>query len=127
MQATILIIEDDWATRSCLIDFLEDYFQIIAAADGARGLQLIREAKPDLIICDIDMPYLNGYQVLEQLRADVNTASIPFIFLSAHSSQDKISLAAQMGADDYLVKPVDLKRLLAKIQSRLKKKQLILV
>ncbi|HIK10142.1 MAG TPA: response regulator [Oscillatoriaceae cyanobacterium M33_DOE_052] len=127
MPETILVIEDDYGTRTCLSDFLEDQFIVITAADGARGLQLSREALPDLIICDIDMPYLNGYQVLEQLRADINTANIPFIFLSAHASQDKISLAAQMGADDYLIKPIKLTQLLAIIQSRLKKKQLILV
>ena len=125
MPETILVIEDDYGTRTCLVDFLEDHFIVIAAANGAKGLQLSREALPDLIICDIDMPYLNGYQVLEQLRADINTAEIPFIFLSAHSCSDKIALATKMGADDYLTKPIKLTQLLITIKSQLKKKQLI--
>lgn len=127
MTATILVIEDDHATRTCLLDFFAEEFTVIAAADGAKGLQMSQEALPDLIICDIDMPYYNGYQVLEQLRADIHTAEIPFIFLSAHASPEKISQAAEMGADDYLIKPIRLMQLSGVIKSKLKKKPLMRV
>lgn len=113
MKETILIIEDDEVLRSNLFEFLElADFNVLSAEEGGFGLQLAKEIQPDLIICDINMPNLNGFEVLKKLRQDVTTAKIPFIFHTANTDPDSQSRAMQLGANAYLTKPITLEKLL---------------
>jgi two-component system, sensor histidine kinase and response regulator len=96
-------------------------FQTITAADGASGIQLARETRPDLILCDINMPNLDGYETLKRLREDEATAAIPFVFLSGATDRLTIRRGMELGADDYLTKPFSPKELLAAVNTRLEK------
>src|SRR5438045_8185888 len=102
----ILVIEDDELIRSTTIDLLEvEGFEVIGGANGREGLEKAQQHRPDLIISDIMMPALNGYEVLARLREIPATRAIPVIFLTARA--DKLSLrhGMEQGADDYLTKP----------------------
>lgn len=120
MKKLILIIEDDEIIRSIIFEFLElENFNVISAENGSHGLLLAEEFKPDLIICDINLPNINGYTVLKKIRENVAIAKIPLIFLSAETSQDSRSLARELGANDYLSKPVKINKLLDAIAQAL--------
>ena len=121
----ILIIEDDQPTRENLELILDmEGFSVRTAPDGQTGLALARSQRPDLIICDISMPGMDGYGVLRQLRADPEHPDIPFIFLTARGERQDQRLGMNLGADDYLCKPVDAEDLLGAIQTRLRRRQL---
>ena len=121
----ILIIEDQPQMRSKLAMILErEHFQVATAPNGLIGLDLARTNPPDLVICDIMMPELDGYQVLEALRADPATATIPFIFLTAKGERVDQRAGMSVGADDYLTKPVFKDDLLGSIHARLKRREL---
>jgi DNA-binding response OmpR family regulator len=94
-------------------------FQVFTAENARQGLDLVREQKPDLVICDVMMPGLDGYGVLRELRAMPATATLPFIFLTAKGDKLDLRRGMNSGADDYLTKPVLREDLLAAIQSRL--------
>lgn len=118
----ILVIEDDSNVRTLILKLLKaEGFDAISAADGRMGVQLARVHEPDLIICDIMMPECSGYEVLEQLRQDTVTATIPFIFLSAKSDRTDLRQGMDLGADDYLTKPFKRAELLGAISARLSK------
>jgi two-component system, sensor histidine kinase and response regulator len=118
----ILVIEDEDNIRDILIEILEaENFEVIEAADGQRGLKVAQEALPDLIICDIMMPELDGYEVLNQLRQNSATETIPFIFLTAKTAEDDRRQGMTLGADDYLTKPFTRDQLLTAIAARVKK------
>jgi K+-sensing histidine kinase KdpD len=118
----ILIIEDDQLVRISTLDLLEaEGFQATGAENGRIGLEKAREQLPDLIICDILMPELDGYEVLKALQQDLTTATIPFIFLTASADKTALRHGMELGADDYLTKPFTLSHLLAAIDARLKK------
>jgi two-component system, sensor histidine kinase and response regulator len=118
----ILIIEDDKNVRQNIWELLElEDFNVIAAANGCIGLQLVFKEIPDLIICDVMMPELDGYGVLKALREHPTTATIPFIFLTAKSEKIDFRQGMQLGADDYLTKPFTRTELLAAVHCRLKK------
>ncbi len=118
----ILVIEDEESVRENLLELLEaEDFQTIAAANGRIGLQLAAWEIPDLILCDMMMPEIDGYGVLTTLRQDPTTATIPFIFLTAKSSKSDFRQGMDMGADDYLTKPFTRAELLSAIGSRLDK------
>ncbi|MBI5714921.1 MAG: response regulator [Chloroflexi bacterium] len=115
---TILVIEDEDLIRLNLMDLLDaENYNVISATDGAQGVQLARDHHPDLIVCDIMMPELDGYGVLAELRGDAATASIPFIFLSARAEQADRQRGIELGADDYLTKPFTRRELLDAMQS----------
>jgi len=120
----ILVIEDDDSLRENIIDLLtaEGYYPL-QARDGEEGARLAWEWQPNLIICDILLPNLDGYGVLAKLSRDANTATIPFIFLTALSGQDQMRKGMGLGADDYLTKPFDLTDLLKAIEIRIGKNQ----
>lgn len=127
MKQKILIIEDDRATRINLLKFLEsEGFYPIEAEDGHQGIELAQIHLPELIICDILMPELDGYDVLNELQKDHQTATIPFIFLTVSSNNEDLRHGMELGADDYLNKPVTSEQLRAAIASRLRKKQVFL-
>ena len=122
----ILVIEDEPAVRESITDMLvaED-FQVLGAENGQLGVQLAQKEMPSLIICDIMMPLLNGYQVLAKLRKNPNTAIIPLIFLTAKVSQDDWRQGMELGADDYLIKPFTIDNLLKAVSTQLAKKNAI--
>ncbi len=123
---TILIIEDDPTVRASIQDCLEEKgFQTLGAASGNHGLQLSQERLPDLVLCDVQMPGLNGYDVLLTLRQSPTTATIPFIFLTAKGHRDDQRHGMDLGADDYLTKPFSPGDLLRAVGSRLDKSAVV--
>ncbi|MEH2327223.1 MAG: response regulator [Nostoc sp.] len=118
----ILVIEDDNVTRNLYLMGLEAKgFDTIGANNGLAGIQQAQEHIPDLVICDITMPDMDGYSVLNTLRQDPVTAIIPFIFLTGSSTKADVRKAMELGADDYLTKPSTLDELLRAIAIRLQK------
>ncbi|MEH2324202.1 MAG: EAL domain-containing response regulator [Nostoc sp.] len=118
----ILIIEDEEAVRENILDLLEaEDFETIGAANGRIGLHLAISEVPDLILCDMMMPQLDGYGVLTALRQEPSTATIPFIFLTARSAKSDFRQGMNMGADDYITKPFTRAELLSAIINRLEK------
>mgnify|MGYP005844849703 CR=1 FL=1 len=121
MRKLILIVEDDESFRSTVFELLElEDFNVVSAEDGLIGLQLAKEMQPDLILCDINMPGLDGYGILKKLREDWITAQIPVIFLTARTDQESRLQALQIGVNDYLTKPVRFNKLLNSIINQLK-------
>ncbi|NEO28902.1 MAG: response regulator [Symploca sp. SIO3C6] len=124
MKKTILVIEDERSTRTNLLKCLEaDGFNPIGAENGFIGIELAKKHRPDLIICDILMPELDGYDVLTKLQQEEITAAIPFIFLTAKADIAGLRKSMEMGADDYLSKPVTRVELLSVITSQLQKQK----
>jgi len=123
---TILLIEDDTALRENTAELLElSNYKVITSPNGKIGITKAKEEHPDIIVCDIMMPEVDGYGVLEALSNDTNTNQIPFIFLSAKTEHKEIRKGMNLGADDYLTKPFDEDELLSAIESRLAKAQII--
>jgi signal transduction histidine kinase len=125
MQKKILVIEDDASLREFMIKyFLEKQgYAVVTAENGAVGVDKARQEMPDLIISDIMMPQMNGYEVLRELQRDTRTAEIPFIFLTAMSNRSDIRDGMNLGADDFLIKPFMSHELLAAINKRFEKKK----
>lgn len=124
MMNNILIIEDEEKIRTSLKRILElSDFNVAVASNGLEGIEIAQQISPDIILCDIMMPVLDGYQVLERLKTNRITANIPFIFLTAKANRLNIREGMNLGADDYLTKPVKSADLLACIQTRLNKKE----
>ncbi len=122
----ILLIEDDRALRENTEELLElSGYAVITAPNGKLGIQVAKENLPDIIVCDIMMPEIDGYGVLENLSADENTKHIPFIFLSAKTEHKEIRKGMDLGADDYLTKPFEEEDLISAIESRLAKAELL--
>ncbi|MBX2907390.1 MAG: response regulator [Taibaiella sp.] len=123
---TILVIEDNEDIRENVTEILtlSDY-NVISAANGKEGIETAQKQKPDLIICDIMMPGVDGYGVLHVLHKDPETQNIPFIFLTSKSERSDFRSAMEMGADDYITKPFAGNELLNAIESRLKKNEVI--
>ncbi len=123
----ILLIDDDKSMLSSLRDLLslEDY-EVESTDDSINGIKLAKECNPDLIVCDIIMPKLDGLGVLNELSKDCGTAQIPFIFLTAKSELADIRKGMELGADDYIVKPFTPSELLRAIEVRLAKKEQLL-
>ncbi|MBE9116078.1 response regulator [Lusitaniella coriacea LEGE 07157] len=120
----ILVIEDEGAVRNNILMLLKaEGFQVSGAENGEVGIEMAKEHPPDLIICDILMPGVDGYGVLTQLRQSRTTAFIPFIFLTAKAERSEVRQGIELGADDYLTKPFDADELLGAIAARLKKQE----
>jgi signal transduction histidine kinase len=121
-MAKILVIEDDSAVRANLLEMLDaEGFSVMGAENGLIGVQLARDFVPDLVLCDIMMPDLDGYGVLATLRRQSNTATIPFIFLTAKGEKHDLRQGMNLGADDYLVKPFTIQEVLQAVSMRLDK------
>jgi K+-sensing histidine kinase KdpD len=127
MQKKILVIEDDASLREFMIKyFLEKQgYNVVTAENGLVGVEKARHEMPDLIISDIMMPQMNGYEVLRELQRDTRTAEIPFIFLTAMSNRSDIRDGMNLGADDFLIKPFMSHELLAAINKRFEKKKTV--
>ncbi|MHC5763259.1 response regulator transcription factor [Nostoc sp.] len=122
----VLVIEDEAETRGIFLDSLEaEGFEAIGAKNGLVGVQKALENLPDLVLCDIMMPELDGYGVLSTLRQDPTTAIIPFIFLTGKASKAELRQGMNLGADDYLTKPSTVEDLLGAIATRLQKQAAI--
>lgn len=119
-SSSILVIEDDPGIRENLSDVLSlEGFQVSSAENGIDGCALALSITPDLIICDVMMPELDGIGVLRKLRSIESTSAIPFIFLSAKSERVDMRSGLGLGADDYLTKPLDIDELIASVRLRL--------
>jgi CRP-like cAMP-binding protein/CheY-like chemotaxis protein len=122
----ILLIEDNADVRENTAEILSlANYNVITAINGKEGVELAQKEKPDLIICDIMMPVLDGHGALHLLSKNVETSSIPFIFLTAKAERSDFRKGMEMGADDYLTKPFDDVELLNAIESRLKKNEIL--
>lgn len=124
MQRTILIIEDNPQILDNISEILElDGYAILRAQNGKQGVETAIANRPDLIICDITMPVMDGYAVLHMLQKNEISQNIPFIFLSAKNERTDIRKGMQLGADDYISKPFDPTDLLNVVEVRLKKSE----
>jgi DNA-binding NarL/FixJ family response regulator len=118
----ILVIEDEPEMRRNMTTLLRYYdYEPVAAANGREGVEAARRDKPDLILCDVMMPELDGYGVLQALQADAALARIPFIFLTAKGEKNDLRSGMDLGADDYLTKPVANAELVSAIEARLRR------
>lgn len=125
-MAKILVIEDEESIRENILDLLEaENFEGIGAINGQVGIKLANEQIPDLILCDMMMPEVDGHGVLKALRSEPLTATIPFIFLTAKADKSDIRTGMELGADDYITKPCTPQELLKAIAIRLEKQKTI--
>ncbi len=114
---TILLLEDHPLIRENIAEMLLlKSFEVIESANGIEGLEELKKKLPDLILCDIMMPLLDGYEFLLEVKKHKNTAKIPFIFISAKTEKKEIQYGIDLGADDYIVKPFDQDELFSKIE-----------
>lgn len=120
----ILVVEDAQSLRKDIVEMLGfEGFEAMGAENGLVGVDRARQVLPDLIICDIMMPGLDGYGVLEELRKDTLTSTIPFIFLTARTDRVDVRQGMELGADDFLTKPFHAAELLATVRTRLQKQE----
>ncbi len=108
-MATILLIEDEAALRLVVrVNLALAGIDLLEAENGAAGLELARTAKPDVIVLDVRLPGLDGWQVADELRDDPATSNIPLIFLTAHADTATRERGRQLGATDFITKPFDM-------------------
>jgi DNA-binding response OmpR family regulator/DNA-binding CsgD family transcriptional regulator len=118
----ILVIEDETELRQSIAEMLHyEGFEIFEAADGEQGLMLMQQKKPDIILCDIRMPLMNGYDLLEKFRQKELFQRIPFIYLTALTERTKFRQGMELGADDFLTKPFTREELTRAITAQLEK------
>jgi two-component system, cell cycle response regulator len=118
MQKKILLIDDSSVNNLLLQNVLEDEkFNVLVAFNGKEGLDLINGAKPDLILLDIMMPRMDGIEVLQKIISDEATSKIPVIMLTAKTDKADRQISLEMGATDFITKPVNIDELLSKINS----------
>jgi len=118
----ILVIEDEPEMRRNITTLLRYYdYEPVAAANGREGVETARREQPDLILCDVTMPELDGYGVLQALQSDASLARTPFIFLTAKGEKNDLRSGMDLGADDYLTKPVANAELVRAIGARLRR------
>ena len=121
----ILVIDDDARLRDHYAQILRlEGFEVMEARNGREGVDRARRETPDLVLCDITMPEMNGHRVLETLRSEPRTAHVPFVFLTGWNEQEDVRTGMNLGADDYLTKPVVPDELTATIRARLRRAEL---
>ena len=119
-MSTILLVEDNEMNRDMLSRRLQRRgYEVLLAGDGAAGVALARSARPDLVLMDMSLPVLDGWEATRQLKAADDTRAIPIIALTAHTMAGDRDKALEAGCDDYDSKPVELPRLLTKIEALL--------
>ena len=120
----ILVIDDDAKMRRQIAQLLAaEGYATLEAPNGREGVALATQEKPDLVVCDITMPEMNGHRVLQALREQPGTAATPFIFLTGWGEKEDLRAGMNLGADDYLVKPVEPAELIAAVGARLRRKK----
>lgn len=118
----ILVIEDEETVRENILELLDaEGFETFTADNGRIGLELALQVLPDLILCDVRMPELDGYGVLKALRSEPTTAAIPVMFLTAKAAKTDLSYGIELGANAYITKPFSLSQLLSVIAKVLQK------
>jgi signal transduction histidine kinase len=118
----ILVVEDDLAVQEGIADILEVAgYEVLTASDGQEALAVLEEQHLDLIISDIMMPYMNGYELYEAVHGQPGWVTLPFIFLTAKGEKEDVRLGKQLGVDDYLVKPFEREDLLITIEAKLRR------
>jgi CheY-like chemotaxis protein len=123
----VLLIEDNNENRENTCEMLElEGYEVIFAANGRKGIDLAKEKIPDIILCDILMPEMDGYQVFRGVKNDIKTAHIPFIFLTASGEKKEIALGIAMGARGYIRKPFEAHELFGTIANCLNADDFIL-
>lgn len=123
LMTRILIIEDEVFIRENLLELLEiEGFEAIGAENGVVGVQFAQDYQPDLILCDVMMPELDGYGVLDALRANPVTETIPFLFLTASADRNNLQKIRELGFNEYILKPFHVDKFLAAIKAFLKSK-----
>jgi DNA-binding NarL/FixJ family response regulator len=121
----ILVIDDDARLREHYREILRlEGYEVAEARNGREGIERARREPPDLVLCDITMPEMNGHRVLEALRSEPRLAHVPFVFLTGWSEQEDIRTGMNLGADDYLTKPVVADELASAIRARLRRAEL---
>jgi CheY-like chemotaxis protein len=121
-MAKILLVEDNEMNRDMLSRRLERRgFEVVIAVDGKQGVDLARSASPDLILMDMSLPIIDGWEATRQLKASAEMKGVPIIALTAHAMSGDREKALEAGCDDYDTKPIELPRLLAKIDALLQK------
>ncbi len=103
----ILVVEDVELNRDLLIQLLEDAYEVITAADGAAGIELAERERPDLILMDLSLPVVDGWEATRRIKANEALRSVPIIALTAHAMSGDAEKARECGCDDYLSKPID--------------------
>lgn len=123
-MAKILVIEDEDVLLDTLSELLRyEQFEIIGASSGEAGIKLAASEQPDLVLCDIILNGIDGYDVLKALREDESTKAIPVIFLTGQASQREIQMAVGMGVNGYLCKPATRSDIVSAIRRQLEKSQ----
>jgi DNA-binding response OmpR family regulator len=122
--ATVLVVDDDPVILKLLeVNFEMEGFQVVRAADGAEGLERARAVMPDIVILDVMMPRMTGYEVAKALREDDTTAHIPIIFVTARAQSSDVERGMELGVDDYVTKPFDPMDLVARVNALLARTQ----
>ncbi|MCB0123477.1 MAG: response regulator [Caldilineaceae bacterium] len=125
-SATVLVVEDNVDLNMAICEILESFeFEVHSAKDGYDALEWLKENKPDMILCDIMMPGMDGYTLLKHTRGDSSLRTLPFIFLTARTSVADRRMAKEIGIEDYLTKPVDSNDLIAAINNALRRRQIM--
>lgn len=123
-DATVLVVDDDPVIQKLLqVNFEMEGYTVLTAGDGLEGLERARADGPDVIICDIMMPRMDGLEVTKALKGDPATASIPILLLSAKAQQADVAAGQATGADDYVTKPFDPLDLLQRVAGLLERKR----
>ena len=122
--ATVLVVDDDPVILKLLeVNFEMEGFQVVRASDGAEGLERARECRPDIVVLDVMMPRMTGYEVAKALREDDVTAHIPIIFVTARAQSSDVERGLELGVDDYVTKPFDPLDLIARVNTLLARSQ----
>lgn len=117
----ILIVDDEELNVDLLVQLLEDEYEVVTAYDGRAGVALAKQEEPDLILMDLLLPEIDGYEAIRQIRADQRLQATPIIVLTAHAMKGVKEQAQQAGCDDYVTKPLDEDALFAKLEQFLGK------
>jgi len=118
--ATVLVVDDDPVILKLLeVNFEMEGFLVVRAGDGAEGLERAREVLPDIVVLDVMMPRMTGYEVAKALREDDRTAHIPIIFVTARAQSSDVERGIERGVDDYVTKPFDPLDLIARVNALL--------
>jgi DNA-binding response OmpR family regulator len=122
--ATVLVVDDDPVILKLLeVNFEMEGFQVVRAADGAEGLERAREVRPDIVVLDVMMPRMTGYEVAKALREDAGTAHIPIIFVTARAQSSDVERGMELGVEDYVTKPFDPLDLIDRVNALLARSQ----
>jgi len=124
-RKTILVVDDTKENVEILIELLSERYDVMVALDAKSGIDIVKEERPDLILLDIMMPEMDGYEMCEILKSDETTQTIPIIFITAKTDEKSIEKAYDIGAVDYVSKPFKPKELLARVKKELKVQELI--